>query len=63
MITIKGIPRRIDQTLTVRCENAITEAMKEVECLGADVKLTEAIMLMTQARNLVSDFVDERLSQ
>lgn len=53
------IPRRIQLNLNVRAEIAIHNAMQEVEKLGADVKLTEAVLLLQKAKDQVSDYVDE----
>ena len=33
--------------------------MDEVEMVGADVRLTNAIIKLNEARNLVADFVDK----
>ncbi len=40
-------------------ETAIHIAMIEVEKAGADVRLTDAIVLLQQAREKVSDYIDE----
>ncbi len=47
---------RID--LNTPAEKAIYDAMQEIEKAGADVRLTEAIMLLSKAKELVGDFVD-----
>lgn len=47
---------RID--LSTPAENAIRAAIDAVEAMGADERLTEAINLLTMARNRVADFVD-----
>lgn len=39
-------------------ELAIYKAMEEVEKAGADVKLTDAIIKLQEAKELVADFVD-----
>lgn len=52
------IPRRKRLDLNVPAEKAIYDAMQEVEKLPADVRLTEAVILLTKAKDLVSDFVD-----
>ena len=41
-------------------ELAIYKAMGEIEELGADVKLTEAIIKLNEALTLVADFIDEK---
>ena len=53
-----NIPRRnrIDQF--VPAEKAIWDAVQLVEDLGADVRLTNAVNLLNQAREQVADFVD-----
>ena len=47
---------RID--LMTQAELAIHNAMDEVEKIGADVKLTDAIISLQKAKDLVSDFLD-----
>jgi len=54
------IPRRSRLDLNTPAEKAIYDAMQEVEKLPADVKLTEAVTLLAKAKDLVSDFVDEK---
>jgi hypothetical protein len=53
------IPRRNILSLNVKAEIAINEAMHHVEMTGASERLTKAIMLLSEAKNLVSDYVDE----
>jgi hypothetical protein len=52
------ILRRNRLDLMAPVEIAIFTAMQEVEKIGADVKLTNATMLLQQARDLVSDFIE-----
>lgn len=47
---------RIDQW--VPAERAIHDAVQAVEVMGADVRLTEAVILLGRARDSVADFVD-----
>lgn len=54
------IPRRNRLDKCVPAELAISKAMEEVEKLPADVKLTDAIVKLSEARNLVSDFIDNK---
>jgi len=54
------IPRRVRLDLNEPAELAIYNAMQEVEKIGADVRLTEAVTLLSKAKDLVSDFVDEQ---
>lgn len=51
-------PRRIDLLRMTSAESAITAAMAEVERMPADVRLTDAVLLLNQARDKVADFVD-----
>lgn len=53
------IPRRIRIDLMTPAELAITEAIRVVELMGADVRLTEAVILLGQARDRVADYVDD----
>jgi hypothetical protein len=52
------ISRRNRLDLCTPAELAIFKAMEEVEKIGADVKLTDAIIKLQEARNLVADFID-----
>lgn len=54
----RDIPRRIRLDLNVPAELAIRAATDAVEGMGADVRLTEAVVLLGRAREQVSDFVD-----
>lgn len=51
-------PRRSRKDLNVPAELAIYNAMQEVEKVGADERLTNAVIKLQQARNLVADFID-----
>jgi len=53
------IPRRNRLDLNTPAEKAIYEAIQEVEELGADVKLTEAVTLLVKAKDMVADYVDK----
>ena len=55
------LPRRNRLDLNTPAEAAIYNAMQEVEKAGADVKLTEAVILLQKARDLVADYVDVKL--
>jgi hypothetical protein len=52
------IPRRIRLDLNTPAELAIRAAVDAVEALPADVRLTDAVVLLSQARERVADFVD-----
>ncbi len=52
------IPRRCDVLRNTPAELAIREAMKLVESVGAHPLLTDAVMLLEQARHKVADYVD-----
>ena len=53
-----GVPRRCRVDLDVPAERAIRAAIDAVEALPADVRLTNAVVLLGQAKDHVSDFVD-----
>jgi hypothetical protein len=53
-----GIPSRCDLLLHTPAELAIRKAVDEVEKIGADPKLTEAVNLLDMARERVADFVE-----
>lgn len=53
-----NIPRRIRIDLMTPAELAIRNAMLAVEEVGADPLLTDAVILLQQARDKVADYVD-----
>ena len=57
---MEDFPRRNQLDKCTPAELAIYKAMEEVEKIGADVKLTDAITKLNEALNLVADFVDEQ---
>jgi hypothetical protein len=56
-----GIRRRDRLDLNTPAEVAIFKAMQEVEKSGADIRLTEAVILLAKARSLVADYVESVL--
>ena len=52
------LPRRCQMQKWCVAEHAIFNAMGEVEKMPADVKLTDAVNLLQQARDKVADFID-----
>jgi hypothetical protein len=57
------IPRRNQLNKCTPAELAISKAMEEVEKLRPDVNLTVAIMKLSEARDMVSDFIDESIDE
>lgn len=55
------IPRRNRLDKNEPAELAIRNAVNEVERIGADNRLTEAINHLNHARELVADFIEEKL--
>lgn len=53
-----SIPRRAYIDKMTRAERAIYNALQEVEKVGADVRLTDAVNLLSEAREAVADYVD-----
>lgn len=53
-----GHPRRNRTDLHTPAELAICEAVRAVEAAGAHPLLTEAVQLLTWAKNRVADFVE-----
>ena len=51
-------PRRMRLDLMTPAELSITNAMQEVEKIGANVKITDALIHLQKARDLISDFID-----
>lgn len=57
-----GFPRRSRLDLCEAAEKIIYDAIQEVEKLGADERLTNAVVKLSEAKDLVSDFIDEKKS-
>jgi hypothetical protein len=51
-------PRRIQMQQWCEAERRIYEAMQAVERMAADVRFTDAVVLLGAARDRVADFVD-----
>lgn len=51
-------PRRADTQRWTPAERAIYDAMQAVEAMAADVRLTDAVVLLDAARNSVADYID-----
>jgi hypothetical protein len=56
------IPRRIRLDLNNPAEKSIYNAIQEVEKLGADTRLTDIVVMLGKAKELLHDFVDSELS-
>ena len=54
----KDLPRRIRVELLSPAERVISAAIREVEALVADVRLTDAVLLLDTAKRLVADVHD-----
>lgn len=52
-------PRRMDPARMTPAETAIAACIREVEALGSDPRLTDAVAALWQARHKVGDFVDD----
>ena len=55
--------RRNNLTMCSPSELAIFKAMEEVEKIGADIKLTDAVIKLDEARNLVADIIDRKIEE
>lgn len=56
----KSIPRRACLELLTTEERIIHDAIQAIERMpAADIKLTQAQVLLAQAKNLISDFIDD----
>lgn len=59
----EGHPRRIDVRLRVSAETAIAKAIDEVESLGADTRLTDAVIALGNALDSVAAYVDDEIGK
>jgi hypothetical protein len=55
---VSAIPRRIHLERLTPAEHAIRAAILAVEEMGADVRLTKAVILLGEAKDRVADYVD-----
>lgn len=55
---MSDVPRRCRMDLMVPAEVKIREAILAVEEMGADSRLTDAVVKLAEAKNSVADFVD-----
>jgi len=55
-----GIPRRAMTNQWCMAERAIHYAKQTVESMPADVRLTKAVTLLSEAQNSVADYIDEK---
>lgn len=54
--------RRADIQQMSPAELAILEAMREVEKMPADTRLTNAVIKLSEAQRFVADFIDDKES-
>lgn len=54
-------PRRVRIDLASPAEKAIRDAMRAVEVMAADVRLSQAVVLLGQALDKVADYVDDEV--
>jgi hypothetical protein len=54
-------PRRSCIYLLAPAEKAVWDAAQAVEALGADVRLTKAVVLLQQAREKLAYYFDEQI--
>ena len=54
-------PRRSCIFLLTPAEKAVFDAVNAVENVGADVRLTDAVVLLQQAREKLADYFDEQI--
>jgi hypothetical protein len=57
------MPRRCQVELMSTAERAIAHAMRRVEAIGAHPLLTDAVILLGQAKDKVADYVDQEVEQ
>lgn len=56
------ITRRLRLDLNTEAEIIINDAIQEIEKMGADEKLTKAQILLSEAKDLVSDYIDKEIN-
>lgn len=56
--TNKRMARRCRTDLQVKAELSIAKAIEDVEAMGADVLLTDAVIHLADAKAKIADYVD-----
>lgn len=59
MLIENGIPRRSNMLRWIPAEQAIHEVINQIEALGAHIRLTDAVVLLTQAKDAIADWAEE----
>lgn len=57
-LAARGVPRRVDRQRWSEAELAIQHAVDVVEVMGADPRLTDAVVLLAEAKRRVAAFID-----
>ena len=60
--TKSGLLRKQNLLFCTNSELKIRDAMLEVELLGCDTALTDAVMLLQSALDKVSDYIDSQMT-
>jgi hypothetical protein len=58
-----SIPRKVDINRQTVAERAIRHAMAEVEAMGADELLTDAVILLDQAFDKCAEYTDAQIAR
>lgn len=58
-----NIPRRIRIDLFTKEEKAIYDVQQMIEHMDADTILTDVGLLLSQARNRLSDYIDKKIAE
>jgi len=56
-----GFPRRNRLDLNTKAELSIFNAIQEVEKAGVDPKLTDVVIMLGKAKELLAEYVDAKL--
>jgi len=59
MLIENGIARRSNMLRWIPAEKAIHDLIQEVEALGCHTRLTDAVVLLSQAKDAVADWAEE----
>jgi hypothetical protein len=55
--------RRNDMTMMSKIELKISECVSDIERMGAHIKLTQAQIRLSEAQNLVADYIESRIKE
>lgn len=58
LVDENGIPRRVNEPYLSKTEKRILDTIRDIEKFETNPLLTDAIVLLTEVKDIISDYVD-----